>query len=613
MGNGLAVASFEHEDIEQDNPNVTSELIAIWTEALISDNEDTARQILETAGDSLRRYLLTGDFLCECHDVESVYQDWRLRIPGFRITRPLTLTIAFGAFKVIKLFLEYQEYMDICQTEWRDNNIFHSLVYLCYLDCTREDEFVAIYNELSGLLKLDQVRKLLYTENKIKKRPAEVAAQVGAFKMLAAIFETKGVYLVKTEVFRTFYKIHWYDVTEYENYSPSNRFSESPLWHLVFLDRDRLSGITEAKTFISDPFLDWTQKKSKALVPLVWAWSVLRHLFILIFTLYDFSEPEVNIESSGLVPNSGSRENLTLSTSCNGTLLSLPGSLRIMLRSFLMIFCTCVIVTDILELIFFRLLIGDNMSSLPRRRKKYVVLVKVYRFNQFLLMISMLISLILRQLPYTTPVLLTVNHILYTYVWTASIWSVLYFLQLIPFMGYFIINIQSMIVDLLRFFILFLLILVPFAFSFHRIARDNQECDERFTSIPRSMYTTFTIMLNMVDFSNYPRGYLVTNALIHLVFVFLVAILLVNFLIALFSQTVSDVREHCDAIIAIQKLSIYWALEFRLSWLLRKSRLYRKRMEKIFYVRDGRVYVTRVEVRCGKPLMPTIMPTRTEA
>ena len=604
MADGLVVTNLELKDFEKDVPKVTPDILAIWIEALTHDDEVTARGILETAGYSLRCYLLTGDYLRECHEVEDLFQDRRLRIPGFRITHPWTLLVAFGAFKVIKLFLEYEEDMDVCQRDWWDNNIFHGLAYLCYLDCAREKEFVEIYIKLCSLLKPAHIKKLLYAENTGKKRPLEVAAHIGAFRMFAAMFETKGVYLVKTEVFRTFYKVHWYDVTEYENYSPSNRSKFSPLGYLVYIDRDHLAAATETNIFKTDPFHDWMQKKCKVFVPLMWAWFALRLSFILAFTLYDFSESDVNLELPGLMPHLGSAVNFTLSTPCDVNLIPLPSSLRIALMGFLMIFCICVIISDIVESVFHFLFGSGHFSKLPRRHKKYVVLIKMYRVNQLFLMMTMLISLIMRNVPTSNPELSTIKHILYTLVWASSIWSLLYFLQLIPFMGYFVITIQSMIVDLLRFIILFILILVPFAFSFHRIARDSQTCDERFKSIPLSMYTTFTVMLNMVNFANDPGGDFITNALIHVVFVFLVAILLLNFLIALFSQTVSDITEHQDAIIAIQELSLFLNLEFRFSWLLKKCSFYRKRMEKIFYVRDGRVYVTRVEVRCGKPLTP---------
>ena len=612
MADRYVVVSSEQEKLQKDVQEMRPEVLAVWTEALTTDDEVTARGILEAAGHSLRHYLLTGDFLCECHEMENLYQDRRLRIPGFKITRPWTLTVAFGAFKIMKVFLEYEKDMDVCQTDRLDNNIFHCLVYLCYLDCDREEEFVETYIKLCDLLKPSQIKKLLYTENSSQKRPMELAAHVGAFKMLATIFETKGVYLVKTKLLQYFYKVHWYDVTEYENLCSSNRSKNSPLWYLASLDEERLRAATKEKIFRSDPFFNWMQKKSTVVLPLMWAWSVLRLLFILIFTLYDFSGPQVNLEASELMSTPSFIVNSSLPIPCDAKLIPLPRTFRIIFVTILMIICICVIVADFIEFIFFHFLNGHPMSHLPRRHKKYVVFIKVYRINQLLLMICMFITLILRNVPCSTPAVLTMKHILYVLVWTFSIWSILYFLQRIPFMGYFVSTIQSMIMDLSRFFIIFLLMLVPFAFSFHRIARDNQNCDKRFETLPLSMYTTFTVMLNMVDFSNQPRGDFVTYALIHLVFVFLVAILLVNFLIALFSQTASEVREHRDAIIAIQELSMIWTLEFRFSWLLTKSELYRKRMEKTFFVKEGRVYVTRVEVRCGKPLTPGIVPRITE-
>ena len=169
MADRYVVVSSEQEKLQKDVQEMRPEVLAVWTEALTTDDEVTARGILEAAGDSLRRYLLTGDFLRECHEMENLYQDWRLRIPGFKITRPWTLAVAFGAFKIIKLFLEFEKDMDVCQTDRLDNNIFHCLVHLCYLDCDREEEFVETYIKLCDLLEPAQIKKLLYTENSSQK------------------------------------------------------------------------------------------------------------------------------------------------------------------------------------------------------------------------------------------------------------------------------------------------------------------------------------------------------------------------------------------------------------------------------------------------------------
>ena len=75
-------------------------------------------------------------------------------------------------------------------------------------------------------------------------------------------------------------------------------------------------------------------------------------------------------------------------------------------------------------------------------------------------------------------------------------------------------------------------------------------------------------------------------------YVFVVAILLINFLIALMSNSVSEVAEHKDIVMVIQRLSVAWTLEMRLGWLL--APLYRRLHPLAFDVEDGSIYLVRI-------------------
>ena len=70
----------------------------------------------------------------------------------------------------------------------------------------------------------------------------------------------------------------------------------------------------------------------------------------------------------------------------------------------------------------------------------------------------------------------------------------------------------------------------------------------------------------MVDLGKYGEE----NAFgfLHVMYVFVVAILLINFLIALMSNSVAEVAEHKDIVMMIQRLAVACTLEMRLGWLL---------------------------------------------
>ena len=78
--------------------------------------------------------------------------------------------------------------------------------------------------------------------------------------------------------------------------------------------------------------------------------------------------------------------------------------------------------------------------------------------------------------------------------------------------------------------------------------------------------------------------------ILHVLYVFMVSVLLLNFLIAIFSDSVNNVNQNHDVIYDIQKLSIVLAVEERVQRLLRKWYIYHSK--KSFVWQNGKIYLT---------------------
>ena len=78
-----------------------------------------------------------------------------------------------------------------------------------------------------------------------------------------------------------------------------------------------------------------------------------------------------------------------------------------------------------------------------------------------------------------------------------SVWSMLYFVQLLPSIGHFVIVVQHMLRDLLNF--IFIMMLTPFVqVLFVLINRHSRNgCVSDFSNYLTSFYTTFKLMRNM--------------------------------------------------------------------------------------------------------------------
>ncbi len=79
-------------------------------------------------------------------------------------------------------------------------------------------------------------------------------------------------------------------------------------------------------------------------------------------------------------------------------------------------------------------------------------------------------------------------------------------------------------------------------------------------------------------------------AVLHFIFVFMVSILLLNFLIAVFSDSVNIVNQNHDVVYNIQQLSVILTVERRVQWLFRKW--YICMSKKCFDWEDNKVFLT---------------------
>ena len=84
------------------------------------------------------------------------------------------------------------------------------------------------------------------------------------------------------------------------------------------------------------------------------------------------------------------------------------------------------------------------------------------------------------------------------------------------------------------------------------------------------MYALFRGMLNMIDFTQYDVKNSGILYAMHMFFVFLVALMLVNFLIAVMSTSASEVASKKKILFLMTRLSVALTIERRLHWIARR-------------------------------------------
>ena len=103
------------------------------------------------------------------------------------------------------------------------------------------------------------------------------------------------------------------------------------------------------------------------------------------------------------------------------------------------------------------------------------------------------------------------------------------------------------------------------------------------------LFSTFTIMLNMINLREIEGPEPVSLYFLHVLYVFMMSILLLNFLIAVFSDSVNNVNQNHSVIYDIQTLSIIHTVENRLQWLFRKW--YPHSCKRLFVCERDRIYL----------------------
>ncbi|CAD5113043.1 DgyrCDS2240 [Dimorphilus gyrociliatus] len=132
---------------------------------------------------------------------------------SFLIERPIHVAVSSGNIDLIKLLC--RNGVDITAIGSNDDNTLHIIALISSRNQNNEQMFINVYNYLLQEFDIAILAKLFMSENKQGLRPVELAAKVGAYKVLLRFFETNGVYR-KSCKFLGYYQEILYDITDYE-------------------------------------------------------------------------------------------------------------------------------------------------------------------------------------------------------------------------------------------------------------------------------------------------------------------------------------------------------------------------------------------------------------
>lgn len=563
-------------------------------DAVKDDNVDVVEKLFFTTEK------MKFDILNACFDVPPLnhgpFQQDIEYCMKFNVSRMWHLAASFNSRRMMQLFL--REGVNILQEDEKGNNVIHILTLASYF-CPFHEELrcVAAYHFLLEQTGQDVMSTLLVSENHTGLRPLELASTLGVMHMCRAIVYTSGLYLSFVQPYGI-YEIRWYDITEYEE----ERALFSPLIGLMALEEHKIADPVVHSFYESHLIQYWLCMKKRSLKYFLGLSLVARILFAMLFIMYMIAKCSNDL--SNLDPA------VAKAVCFTGTIpYWLTSTIKILL-SIISIGHILIDVSEIYALYFSTTY--EWLVSTPRGNKQMAVSLLYYRFVDCLMSSSTLLYLLLTTLQYNTSVDVpkTVTQLVYATALIMICWSMLNFLQLHSTIGVFVMSIQRMFGDLAHFTIIFALLSFPFVYSFTSIVYEDYAqtnvtnvseitTNPYFSTLWKSHYTVFTIILNMVNFDQIGISHNSALYFLHTLFVMIVVILLMNMLIAKFSSSVAQVTNNKFVLLTAQTMAVIWSFERRYKSLL-PARLYNQLKQCTFPHMDDHLYVRDIALRPNK-------------
>ena len=415
-----------------------------------------------------------------------------------------------------------KEGTDVLQQDCYGNNIVHSLIMQAFYHPQLEQSLVDNFNKLVTLLPFNQVKTLLRSENMYKLRAVEFAAQHGVCRMVVAIMNVPGVHLYRIQRFGIItYK--WYDVTEYET---SERGPVSPLVFLTFVDKKTSTSSGYHYLHSQSVFTKWFDAKFRTNRPFIVFLFLLRLIYITTYFVYDMDT----------IPHGNSTDH------CEPAFgIRLTPSARVGIGFYLFSHAAIVIVVTILEMISFYK-IQDWSWNYNVEGKRLLEAHDAFFWSCNFCFSSILLAFVVLDYTNIDASLFDIAHVLLP---ISGMWNILYFVQMLPSIGYFVITVQAILGDLWNFSVIFIIMMIPYMHSFQIIVNTNtnEGCFGAYDTLFQTFYSLFSIMLNMVELASYNIRNLDVLLVAHVVYTFTVSIMMINFFIALLSHSVSIISK----------------------------------------------------------------------
>ena len=457
--------------------------------------------------------------------------------------------------------------MDATVVDHGQLNIIHVLASVAYVDPDLIENVIEFYLWLKTSLDLDVLKKLLKQQSMQTCNALELSVHLGVFRLATEILNTEGVYVMIRHVGPFEYRA--FDITKYE-FNLKNPFSL--LFLLGMVNPSDLKRL-EAQAFVeNEPISQWMKTKGKFLAPFVYLWFTIRIIYVL--TLLNFTELSLF-------------EHVNNSTKC-------PSMYHItkdyqhsykVLTSCILILISVVFVSYDISSLCWTCYTSDTKSifATPNKTKQPSMYPFFSRILQFVIA---LLSISYAALALVGPSVEEYCQSLIIIIFMLLFWQILYFAQFIPFLGYCVLTLYHMAGDLCCLMVIIGVFIIQQAYLLRLILNP---CPEKLKSF---MYMMNELSIDLMTNSKttYESHSDTALGLWRNIFCTLGAVLIMNFVIAVFSNTINVTNSTKNTMMKLQQMYTLHQVAFMAEKFLKF--LYWKRHRKFFDYVNGRIYIT---------------------
>jgi hypothetical protein len=514
-----------------------------WYDILRTDNVEQYETFLVQFSQAKRKQFVNGIFS---------YPNamWNKEVKcGYKVS--FVLAAAFGSARCAsRMLADSADVLVMDPTNY--DNCAHAVIEAAAMSRDKEPRLVECYKTIVSELTTHTRKKLLFMENTDGFRPIELAAKRGVYRLVRAILDTKGVYV--DIIGRRGLNAHLkYNLQEYKVTGKRGRYMRSPLrlvCNVKYKDLDSL----QDSGFLSMPVVDqWMKRKFRTALPWIVIWTIVR--LALLFFLFYFDPSKGGDPKATDAPPPGnttrpSHRSEAVDKSTYNILLITLGAIGGVI-AFGDIISAFVQLCDPLR----RKIYGMDILSLA----DYVSKTSFYRINQFMLSMFTLLGFTLSGAAFLS------EHSLYMkcLILPVTIFSAMFLLEIIPYIGFFGIAMQQMTVIMFKFLVVISGLNMLFATFFHDVT--HKDPNSMFTDMGESHYSIFLLMQSEFSLGSNPPAAL---QMAHIFFFYMTAVLLMNYLIAVLSEAVTTLALAKKEMLFLRRLDIVIPVEDRFHWWL---------------------------------------------